>query len=138
MNIEELNLPDVTDNNLDDSKVLLANSIIENIYPLFDNIFMEKKNKINELQVDLSRRDKIIQKKKDSVQEFAKDYEKEKVVSQFLNEVENLINTGMITDSGIRHQVIVMLKTIDKFPQDKIKSRIIDIKRVLGKRFGRS
>jgi hypothetical protein len=138
MKIEELNLPDVTDNNLEESKVLLANSIIKNIYPLFDNIFMDKKNKIEELKTHLVRRENIIKKKKELVQEFASSYEKEKTITQFLSEVENLMNTGMIMDSSVKHQVIVMLKTLDKFSQDKIKSRIIDIKRVLGKRFGRA
>jgi hypothetical protein len=68
MNIEILNLPDMTKNNIQESKVLLADSIIENIYPLFDNIFMERKNKVEELSFDLKRREEILSKKKTNVE----------------------------------------------------------------------
>jgi len=137
MNIETLNLPDITNNNIQESKILLANSIIENIYPLFDNIFMEKKNKIEELSTDLKKRDAILSRKKDVVEQSIKEYQREKLVSSFLSEVENLVHSGLVNDSGTRQQVIVLLKTLDKLSEDKIKNMIFDAKRVLGKKFSK-
>jgi hypothetical protein len=137
METEILNLPDITNNNIQESKLLLANSIIENIYPLFDNIFMEKKNKIEELSTDLKKRDSILSKKKTFVEQLIKDYQREKLVSNFLSEVENLVHSGLVNDSGTRQQVIVLLKTLDKLSEDKIKNMIFDAKRVLGKKFSK-
>ena len=137
MNIETLALPDITINNIQESKLLLADSIIENIYPLFDNVYMEKKNKIQELNDNLKKRDNIIIKKKESMEQFLKDYQREKLISKLLSEVENLVNAGLVNDSGTRHQVIVLIKNLDKSSEERIKARILDIKRVLGKRFSR-
>jgi hypothetical protein len=137
MNIEILNLPDVTKNNIQESKVLLADSIIENIYPLFDNIFMERKNKIEELSFDLKRREVILSQKKTNVEQLIKLYQREKLIVNLLSEIENLVNSGLVNDSGTRHQVIVLLKTIDKLSEENINKRILDVKRILGKKFSK-
>jgi len=137
MNIELLSLPDITKNNIKESKVLLADSIIENIYPLFDNIFTEKKNNIEELSLDLKKREAILYKKKTNVEQMIKEYQREKSISKLLSEIENLVNSGLVNDSGTRHQVIVLLKTLDKLGEDKINKRTLDVKRVLGKKFSK-
>lgn len=137
MNIEILSLPDMTKNNIQESKVLLADSIIENIYPLFDNIFMERKNKVEELSFDLKRREEILSKKKTNVEQMIKQYHREKLIVNLLSEIENLVHSGLVNDSGTRHQVIVLIKTIDKLTEENINKRILDVKRILGKKFSK-
>jgi hypothetical protein len=66
-----------------------------------------------------------------------KQYHREKLIVNLLSEIENLVHSGLVNDSGTRHQVIVLIKTINKLTEENINKRILDVKRILGKKFSK-
>ena len=50
MIITETKIPDVTKHSVEESKVVLANNIIKNIYPLFDEVYQSKASHIGTLK----------------------------------------------------------------------------------------
>jgi len=50
MNIIETDIPDTTRHNISENKEIIANSIINNVYPLFDEVYHAKINQVVQLK----------------------------------------------------------------------------------------
>ena len=44
MILQQTVIADVVDDNINQSKLMLANNVIENVYPLFDEVYQERRH----------------------------------------------------------------------------------------------
>jgi hypothetical protein len=138
MKIIETEIPDITETNLDESKVILADNIIKNVYPLFDDVYTEKVSQSKRLKKLYSeRKDKVMTNKK-NIEVMMKQYEKKKKVSKLLSRLEKLVDSGLVYDGHLKNETIVLLKIIDKLPDDKLEYHLAETLKIIGKRFSRS
>jgi len=137
MNIIETKIPDVSPSNIDNSKLILANNIIKNVYPLFDEVLQEKLSHINEMKDSLKEKKKIVNGKRKKLEELMADYEKEKKVSKLLNRIEKLVDSGLVYDGSLKSQTVVLLKVIDKLTNDKLDHHLTETLHIIRKRFSR-
>jgi hypothetical protein len=138
MKIIETEIPDITETNLDESKVILADNIIKNVYPLFDDVYTEKVSQSKRLKKLYSeRKDKVMTNKK-NIEAMMKQYEKKKKVSKLLSRLEKLVDSGLVYDGHLKNETIVLLKIIDKLPDDKLEYHLAETLKIIGKRFSRS
>ena len=136
MNITETKIPDVTSEEINQSKIILADSIIKDVYPLFDEVYAAKVNELNKLKSQMKNKKLEIKKQKNSIERLIIEYKKSKKVSQLLEKIERLIEYGITYDGTMKHETVILLKIIDKLPSDKINYQLNKTTQIINKRFG--
>jgi len=137
MNIIVTEHPDVTESNLNESKVILADNIIANVYPLFDDVYTEKVSQLKKLKTFYeARKGKVIKNKK-HLEMMMSQYNKKKKVSKLLTRLEKLVDSGLVYDGHLKSETIVLLKIIDKLSDDKLNHHLSETLKIIGKRFSK-
>jgi len=136
MRIIETSIPDIHSNNIDASKINLAEKIIGNVYPLFDEIQSEKIASISSSRRELETKKKTVQQSKIDIEKFVNEFKRRKKVKVLLEKISKLVSLGLASDGTARNELIVLLKIIDKLPDDKLDSQINKTTRIIAKRFG--
>lgn len=137
MNIIETEYPDITESNIDDSKITLANNIIKNVYPLFDEVYGQKLTESAKLKRAISKRKDIVDENKKNLEIMIAKYDRKKKVSKLLTRLEKLIDSGLVYGGHLKGETIVLLKIIDKLPDDKLDFHLAETLKTIGKRFSK-
>lgn len=138
MKIIETSIPDVTESNIDDSKIILANNIIKNVYPLFDDVYTEKVSQFKSLKKLYEIRKAKVNENKTHLEAMMKQYDQKKKVSKLLTRLEKLVDSGLVYDGHLKSETIVLLKIINKLPDDKLDHHLSETLKIIGKRFSKS
>jgi len=137
MNIIETDIPDIDIENIDESKVNLANKIVKNIFPLFDEVLESKTNEIEELEEQLTNKKVQVLKSKDDLELKIFEYNKSKKVKKLLDRISKLVTSGLVFDGNLRHETVILLKIINKLPDDKVDYHLAETSKTISKRFAR-
>lgn len=138
MKIVVTKIPDVTKETIDQSKVVLANNIISNVYPLFDEVFQGKIGYVNEMKKKLKQKKTEVNNRKEKLEQLMSEYNREKKISKLLSRIEKLVDSGLVYDGSIKNQTIVLLKVINKLTDDKLGHHLTETLQIIRKRFSRS
>lgn len=137
MNIIETNVPDVTENNIDETKIFLADNIIRNVYPLFEDVFQSKIKELSTKTELYKVKRKSVREEKNRVEAILNSLKRHQKSIKLLRRIERLVESGLAYDTELKHQFIVLLKMIHKLPEkdlDMHLKRAIDI---IHKRFNK-
>jgi len=137
MNITETNIPNVTPENISQSKAILADNIISNVYPLFNEVYTTRVDEIDNLKRDLEKKKELVHKHKIALEQMMSEYKKNKKISKLLDRIEKLISTGLVYDGSLKHEMIILLKIATKLSDEKIDYHLKDTLRTISKRFSR-
>ena len=135
MNIIETEIPDVTIENLDQSKIILANNIVKNVYPLFDEVFNTRLNELDDFQQLLKDKKRQVKEEKDKLQGMVYVYNKSKKVAKLLDRIEKLVSSGLVYDGSSRSEMTILLKVINKLSDEKIDYHLKSVMSTIAKRF---
>lgn len=135
MNIIETTIPDVTETNIPENKEMIADSIIENVYPLFDEVHQAKSLQVSSLKKQVKSGTLQMKQMKNTMQQLMTEYKKEKKIAKILKRVEKLIKSGLTYDRVLQQETVILLKIIDKLPENKLNHQLERTMRVLNKRF---
>jgi hypothetical protein len=135
MKIVETNIPAINEFNIDLSKVELANSIIQNVYPLFDEIYSEKSSELKQLKGELEKKKERIIENKNKIEELFKVYTREKKVKKLLIRIAKLLNSGLLYDGSLKNETLILLKVIDSLNDEKLDFHLQETMRIINKRF---
>ena len=137
MIITQTEFPDTTESNLDHSKITLANNIIKNVYPLFDDVYTEKVSQLKKLRTLYGLRKNKVNDNKTNLEIMLKKYDKKKKVSKLLTRLEKLVDSGLVYDGHMKSETIVLLKIIDKLSDEKLNHHLSETLKIIGKRFSK-
>ena len=137
MILQETTIPDVVSENLDQSKLTLANNVIKNVYPLFDEVQREKRREVKELEKQLQEAKNQVQQRKRILEKLLNDYNRQKKVRKLLNRIERLVNSGLIYDGTLRNDTRILLKVIPKLTDEKLDFHLQDVLKTINKRFSK-
>jgi hypothetical protein len=137
MNIIETSIPDVTIENLNQNKVVIADNIIKNVYPLFDEVYQAKLERVIELRNDVKGGKMKMKSEKDTMEKLIYTYKKEKQITKILERVKKLISAGLTYDPSLKHETVILLKILDKLPREKLDQQFSKVSQLLSKRFSR-
>jgi len=137
MNIVETDIPDVTRSNIDESKKIIADNIIKNVYPLFDEVYTAKLNEKLDLKKKLIAVKDILKSEKETFDDLIIEYKKTKKISQILERVKALVSSGLLYDGQLKHETVILLKILDKLPEDKLNQQLNKTIQILNKRFAK-
>jgi len=138
MKIIQTTIPDVTKESIDHSKVVLADNIIQNVYPLFDEVYQGKIGHTSKMKKDLKEKKEIVRGKKEQLEQLMSEYEREKKISKLLSRIEKLVDSGLVYDGSLKSQTVILLKVINKLSNDKLDHHLTETLQVIRKRFERS
>jgi ribosomal protein L14E/L6E/L27E len=134
MIITETNIPDEILENIDQSKIDLADKIINNVQPLLDEVFNEKVASARILAKKYSEKKKLVSEKKTSLEEMFKSYKIKQKVKKLLERIDKLVSSGLIEGQS-KHDMVVLLKVIDDLPDDKLNYHLKNTMNIITKRF---
>ena len=137
MIIKETTIPDIIPTNIDQSKQVLANNIISNVYPLFDEVYNNKVEETTTLKNTLNKKKESIQEQKKSLEDMISVYNKNKKVAKLLDRIEKLISSGLVYDGALKHETVILLKIITKLSEEKVDYHLKATLHTINKRFSR-
>jgi hypothetical protein len=137
MKIEITSIPNVIPETIDEAKQVLAENIIQNVYPLFNEVYQSKIDGIENLKKELSSKKELVIKEKDELQTIMDTYKRKKKVTKLLDRVEKLVVSGLAYDGALKHETIVLLKIADKLEEDKLDYHLHATLQTISKRFSR-
>ena len=138
MNIIETTIPDVTEENLDEKKIELANVIISSFEPLLAEMHVKKtreeKNLSSEIEVNKER----ISKEKTEIQTLLDMYEKEKKIRKTLEAVSKVDPVKLEYNRSLKNEIVVFLRIMEKLSLEKVSSYLQDIIKISNKTVSKS
>lgn len=137
MNIYETKIPNVIPETIDESKMILADNIIKNVYPLFDEIYKSRSNGLRNVENELTAVKSKVLEEKDNLESLMASYNRHKKISKLLDRIEKLIASGLIYDGTLKRETTVLLKVILKMDEEKLDHHSREILQLINKRFSR-
>ena len=137
MNITETNIPDVTQDNIIQSKKILVDSIIKNVYPLFDKVYTEKLEVMTALKNQIKSKKNELNSQKESIEHLMVEFKQKQKIGKLLDRLDRLVESGLTYDGTLKHETIILLKIIDKLPSDKLDYQLSKTIQMINKRFSR-
>jgi len=137
MIIQETTVPDVTEENLNKSKQTLAENIIKNVYPLFNEVYNSKLSGVDKLKYSLTEKRMLVKEKKNELQILIEEYKRTKKISKLLGRIEKLITSGLVYDGALKNETVIILRIVNTFSNDKLDHHLSNVLKNIGKRFSR-
>ena len=134
MNIIETTITDINIENIDLAKVELSNKIINNVSPLLNEVYINNADKINKLTIELKEKKKKVLKDKDELEFLLNIYKRKQKVKKLIERVKKLVSSGLVEGQS-KKEIIVLLKVIDKLPDDKLDYHLKNTMNIIQKRF---
>jgi len=138
MNIIETSIPDIDLKNLDEEKLILSEKIIEGVYPLIDDIIQDRKTNLSELEERYKHLRKRIYKEKEELELLMVEHRRKKKLKTLVDRISKLVSAGLVHEGSTRNQMVVLLKIIDKLPEEKLDYQLREVTNIISKRFART
>ena len=135
MKIIETDVVDVVVENIDKSKIVLAEKIIKNVYPLFDEVYNSKIEETKELKDILKIKKSQVFQSKTELEKLMEIYDRHKKTMKLLNRISKLVSSGLLHDSSLKHETIILLKVADKLSIEKLDYHLSETMKIISKRF---
>lgn len=135
MNIIETAIPDITKTNISLAKLNLANKIIQNINPLFDDIQREKKIEFNNKVGAYKKLKENVGSSKTEIEKMFVSYKRKQKIKKLLERIDKLVSLGVINEGKSKQETVILLKMIDKLPEEKLNFHLKDTMNTITKRF---
>lgn len=135
MKIEITRIPNINSENLDKSKVDLANKIIRNIKPLFDDVLIEKKNNIEKVKKEIESKKILVKENKTKLEGKLVEYKRKQKVKKLLDKLDTLVKLGMLNDGSLRHEITILLKVIETLDDGRLDYHFKAMTTIVNKRF---
>lgn len=136
MNLIETNIPDISSANIDKSKAILADKIINNVYPLLDEVKDTKNEELVTLERNLITKKETILKEKQTLENLLTKFKRKKKIKKLLERIDKLVSSGILTGSHSQSEMVILLKVLDKLPDEKIDYHLQSTMTIISKRLG--
>ena len=137
MRIVETNINDIPILNINESKLNLAENVIDYIQPIFSKEYKQKIEEVKQLKKSyLDKKEKINQEKIE-LTNLLSTFSKKNKEKELLGKMGKLIHTGLIQES-MKNEMSILLKTFEKISEEKIISYLNETIKILGQRFAKS
>lgn len=135
MKIEITNIPDVTESNLDESKIDFADKILTGLYPIFEKVKIKKGEKLEESKKRVLSLKNSLKEEKQNIENLAKVLELKEKQKKFIESLQKLVSLNLVHDGNIRNEMLSMIKKVDRLPKDKLDSYTNKVTKLISKRY---
>jgi len=137
MKITETTIPDVTQENLDEKKVELANLLVSSFESLLGEIAEKKSKEEQALTSRVKENKKRILEEKSEIQFLVNSYEKDKKIKTALETVSKVDPVKLEYNRTLKNEIVVFLRIMEKLSLEKVSSYLQEISKVLNKSINR-
>jgi uncharacterized protein YlbG (UPF0298 family) len=134
MEITKTNIPDII-SKIELSKVDLANSVIEQIYPLLDEAFSSRINLVENSEEIIQSKKSKLQINKLEIESLMDKLNRKKKIKKLLGKIKELISSGLVQDGRLRSETVNMMQIVDMLPEDQLDVHLNTIVSNIQKRF---
>ena len=138
LQLELINVLDLTSQNIDSIKMELAEKIINKISPLFNEAYINKKI---EYKKALKQKKNIIDevnKKKESMMSLVKEYERKTKIKKLLERINKIVSSDIIHSSlNLKKDMSFLIKIINNLSEEKINHYLVETNRIITKKFSK-
>lgn len=138
MRMIETSIPDVTDSNIDQQKVLLSDRILSLVTPLLDRVVSKRVEEKKSLVSEFENNQKKISKEKSELERLTRIYEKEKKIKNIFDTISGIDFVKFEYNKSLKNEVVVLLRIIEKLPEEKFSSYLQDILKISSKTISRT
>jgi len=139
MKLTETNIVEIESiKDLDSTKVDLANRVISGVQPLLDEVYQEKAESLRAVKEDLENKRRNVNKEKQNLEKLVKELSRRRKEKTLVERIEKLVNSGLAEGGSLKHQIIVLLKTSGRLPEDKLDTYLRETLGMISKRFTKS
>ncbi len=135
MKILETTITDFCTENIDHAKINFANKIINNVKPLLDEVLNKKTASVKDLKKALIEKKLVVSDKKESLEKMLASYKRKQKVKKLLERINKLVESGLVKEGQSKNDMIILLKIIDKLPDDKLNYHLKNAMNIITKRF---
>ena len=133
MKIIETTVPDVTEKNLDEKKVELADMVVSSFESLLGNLHVKKSKEEEDLTSKIEANKERISKQKSEVQSLINSYEREKKAKKTLKVLSEVDPVKLEYNRTLKNEVVVFLRIMEKLSAEKLSTYLQDITKVSSK-----
>ena len=134
MNITTTNILDSNlINNDNDTKILLANDLIEHFAPLFYEDTRKKQGQFSSNMTDITKLKNIISKYRNHLLKLNTSIEQESLKNKILKEIEGLSNTGVVYGST-KNTITEIIYSLDKQSLDELKEKLVLLQKIINEK----
>ena len=137
MRIIETDINNFPNKNSEETKIELANEVINYINPIFSKEYNDKIKEIKELKKNISEKKEKIKSNKIELENLLKIFSEKDKDNQLLRKMGKLIQSGLLQES-MKSEMSVMLNSFEKIDDDKILSYLNEVMRVVSQKFAKS
>jgi len=137
MIITQTKIPDVVEENVETAKVVLADNIISNIYPLFDDMYSEYLGSTKSLEENYKKKKLKVKENKETLETLIRELNRSKKILKLLDRTEKMITSGLVYDGSLKHETIILLKIVNKLSEEKIEFHLRNTLKTITKRFSK-
>jgi hypothetical protein len=138
MNIIITNIPDVNVENLDATKVELANKVVRKFYPIVDKVYHDKQLRFKNLEIQVQKNKVKIIKEKNEIEKLVSAYKRKGKMKTILERISKLVSSGLINETSGKKEMVSVLKSIDNLSDEKLNLYLSETLKILNKRFTKS
>jgi hypothetical protein len=133
MNIIESSILDITKGNINQQKVLLLNQILSLVTPILDGVLSKKVEEKKILLSEVRSNQEKINQEKLNLESMMTLYQKEKEVKKALDLVSSIDSVKIEYNRSLKHELVVLLRTMEKLPVNKFALYLQNILKVSNK-----
>ena len=138
MKIIETDIYDITPDTLDESKVSIADNILNLVGPLFDSEIRESSKNLPKFKKKKEDIESQLEKTKEELKTLQIEFGREEKRKKLLNRIRQLMEVGLTADPSMKSEVIILLKVIDKLEDNLLDEHIERMVKSISKRFSKN
>lgn len=137
MKIIESNIYDINSKTLDETKISIANNILNMVGPLFESEIESTSKDLSTLKERKKLVEQDLEETKEELQTLQVEFRRETKRKKLLNRIRQLMEVGLTADPSLKSEVIILLKVIDKLEDSLLDEHIERMVKSISKRFSR-
>lgn len=137
MKIIESNIYDINSKTLDETKISIANNILNMVGPLFETEIETSSKDVFKLKERKKVVEKDLEETKEELQTLQIEFRRETKRKKLLNRIRQLMEVGLTADPSLKSEVIILLKVIDKLEDSLLDEHIERMVKSISKRFSK-
>jgi hypothetical protein len=138
MKIIKSDIYDISEKNIDEEKVAIANNILNLVGPLFESEIEESKGDLIKVKQTKAKLDEQLQEIKTNLETIQVEFTRETKRKKLLNRIRQLIEVNLTSDPSLKSEVIILLKVIDKLEDSLLDEHIERMIKTISKRFSKT
>jgi len=137
MRILETEINDIPILSAKQSKLNLADNVINYIQPIFSKDYKNKIQEIKNLKELVDKKQEKIKQEKVELSNLLKTFSKKSKEQELLNKMDKLIQTGLIQHT-MKEEMINLLNSFENMEEEKITNYLNEAIRVISQKFAKS